>query len=75
MHHFFPHGLTIELVAIKACSLCDNGKIVKVTIKGQTWLGHLHRLRARLLLSSISRGTPLPALALLPIISGYLGDL
>lgn len=63
------------LVDFKACGLCDNGEIVNVMFRGQTWLGHLHRLRARLVLSSISWRTPLSALALQPIISGYLGDL
>lgn len=54
-----PHSsLTTELVALKACGLCDNGRIVRATIRGQTGLGHLHRLRARLLLSSISWRIP-----------------
>lgn len=71
----FSPTLTTGLVALKACGLSDNGRIVNGTIRGQTGLGHLHRLRARLLLSSISRRTPFTPLALLPIISGYLGDL
>lgn len=74
-HTIFPSTLTtLKLGALKACGLCENGRIVNVTIKGQTGLGHLHRLRAGLLLSSISWRTPADALAPQPIISGYLDD-
>lgn len=75
VHHFLPPGLTNKRVPLKACGLWHNGRIVNTTIRGQTGLGHLHRLRARMLLFSISWRTPFAALALLPIIAGYLGDL
>lgn len=75
-HTIFLSTLTtFKIVALKARGLCENGRKVNVTIRGQTGLGHLHRLRARLLLSSISWRTPADALALRPIISGYLDDL
>lgn len=73
-HTILSPNLTTKLVALKACGLCNNGRIANATIRGQTGLGHLGRLRARPLLSSINWRTPFTALPMRPIISDYLGD-
>lgn len=53
-------GLLTELVALKACGLCDNGKVVDVTVRGQTELGHLQRAKSQAVVVIHQLKNPLP---------------